>query len=112
MTDDERRNRNPDVEVCRITQAEIDAFPLIDDWHKLRVHQVYVLISAHVVATFNYRGMSLGLDAATLLFCEACHFRGPRANLDVFLRPMPDGTLQDGVTGETIVVREYQGPDA
>ena len=110
MTDEERRNRNPAVEIVRTTPAEFEKHPVVTA-AGLELHRVYVVQSAKLVTTLNYMGKVPLLDPVSLDVIVTHHFHGPRANLDVYLAAMPDGSFTDAV-GTRITVRRWMGEDA
>lgn len=110
MTDEERRNRNPKVEVVRTSLTEIEAeHPRVTS-AELEIHRVYLLQSARNISTLNYMGRRHLLHPVTLDAVTTHHFHGPRAALDVFLVANPDGSFSDAV-GTRITVRRYTGTD-
>ena len=108
MTDDERRNRNPAIEVVRTT--EIEKHPVVTA-AELEKHRVYAIQSARYVTTMNYMGATLAMHPVTLDTVKVHHFHGPRARLDVFLAAQPDGSFTDA-TGTRLTVRRWTGEDA
>ena len=109
MTDEERKNRNPAVEVVRTTLAQIEAMPIVTA-AELEMHKVYVLQSARHIATLNYAGATLALNPVTLDTVCVHHFHGPRIPIDVFIHAQPDGSFADAV-GTRITVRRWMGAD-
>ncbi len=108
MTDDERANRNPAVEVYPLKLADCPEIHA----DKLEADRVYIVESEKgVFVSLNYMGKGPVLDPRTLDVCVAHCFYGPRANLRVAFLPQPDGTLADG-EGHIVRIREYNGPDA
>jgi len=110
MTEDERKNRNPAVEVVRTTLAEIEAMPAVTA-AQLELNRVYVIQGARNIATLNYGGATLGIHPVTLDAMKLHHFFGPRMGLHVFLAAREDGSFTD-VDGTRIVVRLWTGEDA
>lgn len=106
MTDDERKNRNPKPEAFKLNLADCPELHVPD----LELHRVYILHGPRIACTLNYMGKGLSLNPITLDTVVTHHFRGPRANVDVFLQAGPGGTLQDG-EGHKITLRKYTGPD-
>ncbi len=107
MTEEERRNRNPAVEALRFVAEEHPAVT----GSELELHRVYVLQSARFAATLNYVGHDCAFNLGSREFVDLHHFHGPRVNIDVFLRAMPDGSFQDA-KGHRVTVRRWTGPDA
>jgi hypothetical protein len=107
MTEDERSNRNPAIEVAPFDPS---AHPVVRAAELERFH-VYILESARYASTWNYIGVVHTLHPVTLDAVPAYHFEGPRADLNVFLLSMPDGSFSD-LAGTRIVIRRYIGEDA
>lgn len=109
MTDEERKNRNPPVEVVVTTWGEIEACRELHCMD-LEPQRVYILQGKAHVATLNYAGQGVVVDPhgdpVTIH-----RFYGPRAGVFVYLRERPDGTVEDG-EGTKITLREYTGEDA
>jgi hypothetical protein len=109
MTDEERRNRNPAVEVVPITLAEIEAMPIVRA-AELELRKVYVIQTARHVATLNYMGTTLKMNPVTLDTVKVHHFHAPRIPLNVFIHATPDGSFADAV-GTRITIRRWMGED-
>jgi hypothetical protein len=109
MTDEERRNRNPAIEVVRTTFAEIETHPIVTA-ADLEPHKVYVVQSARNIATLNYMGKGRSLHPVTFDLIATHHFHGPRAGLNVFLAAQPDGSFTDA-EGTRITIRRWTGED-
>lgn len=110
MIEDERRNRNPAVEIERTTLDAIEAEHPRVMASELELHRVYVIQSAKHICTFNYMGTRHVLDPVTLDVIFAHHFHGPRANLDIDILAKSDGSFTDG-TGTRLTVRRWMGAD-
>lgn len=109
MTDDERANRNPAVEISSMTGAELTAMPRVAFW-ELQLFHVYVLQSPKHLVTMNFMGLENGLDPATMMPVVAARFSAPRIELEVLFELQPSGALVTG-DGTEIIVREYTGTD-
>jgi hypothetical protein len=111
MTEDERRNRNPAVEIARATLEAIERDHPKVTAAELRLHRVYVIHSPKHICTLNYMGVRPVMHPVSLDVVEAHHFHGPRANLDVYLVAKPDGSFEDAA-GTRLTVRLWTGEDA
>lgn len=110
MTEDERRNRNPKMEVVRTTRAEIEAMPAVGV-ADLEMHRVYVVQSEKHITTLNYLGATHLFDVQVMDVVRVHHFHGPRVGMDIYLAARPDGSWRDAV-GTRITVRKWTGEDA
>lgn len=109
MTEEERRNRNPAVEIVRTPLAELEKHPIVTA-QELELHKVYVVQGARNIATLNYMGKRRLLHPITFDVVVTYHFHGPRANLNVYLAAVSDGSFTDA-EGTRITVRRWTGAD-
>lgn len=107
MTDDERMNRNPAVEIVAVKLGDCPELKASD----LVPNHVYILHSPRYCASLNYLGKVHALDPRTLDAIVLHHFFAPRIGLNTHLHARPDGALEDQ-SGTRIVIRKYTGPDA